>query len=450
MNSEHFRKLAKIALAAVLMAGMFLTGFVVHRNRLPPYELLTGLYRNINLRYAAYQFRTQRPGTWYPSQHEPSSQLTAERQARLRAVPYLQGYSRATGASGVIKHDEGHTSPGETLLLSAHGPEAYIIRMDGSKVHGWTKSLREVWPDYRESPADFDLNRAPGTSYWRSARMLPDGGIVALFDQIGIIRLDRASRLVWATRCRCHHALALDRDGSIYSFSNEITTIDKVRVMTDQLIRFTSDGKEARKLSLTEAFSRSAYASVLNRAFDFVRANGEPDLLHANSIQLSWDSVTSASASRALVSIPTADTVADIDLSNSVVVWALSNLWSFQHDPRWLDNGNLLVFDNGRGKVPPVSRVLEVDPRTQRLIWSFEATSGHPFFTAIAGGSQRLPNGNTLIVESARGRVFEVTQNGRVVWEYLNPHRAGQNGELIATIYEATRFVPVAAVNKVQ
>ena len=35
-------------------------------------------------------------------------------------------------------------------------------------------------------------------------------------------------------------------------------------------------------------------------------------------------------------------------------------------------------------------------------------------------GAQRLPNGNTLITESDAGRVFEVTEGGDIVWEFVN------------------------------
>ena len=37
------------------------------------------------------------------------------------------------------------------------------------------------------------------------------------------------------------------------------------------------------------------------------------------------------------------------------------------------------------------------------------------------GGVQRLPNGNTLLCESLNGRVFEVTADGEIVWDYICP-----------------------------
>jgi hypothetical protein len=37
------------------------------------------------------------------------------------------------------------------------------------------------------------------------------------------------------------------------------------------------------------------------------------------------------------------------------------------------------------------------------------------------GSAQRLPNGNTLITEASFGRFFEVTKEGEIVWDYVNP-----------------------------
>jgi len=36
--------------------------------------------------------------------------------------------------------------------------------------------------------------------------------------------------------------------------------------------------------------------------------------------------------------------------------------------------------------------------------------------------AERLPNGNTLICEGAPGRIFEVTPDSHIVWEYMNPY----------------------------
>ena len=64
------------------------------------------------------------------------------------------------------------------------------------------------------------------------------------------------------------------------------------------------------------------------------------------------------------------------------------------------------------------------------------------FYSHFKGAAQRLPNGNTLITESTRGRAVEVTPAGEIVWEFYNPHRAGENGELVANLCELVRLGP--------
>ena len=49
----------------------------------------------------------------------------------------------------------------------------------------------------------------------------------------------------------------------------------------------------------------------------------------------------------------------------------------------------------------------------QEIIWQHPANRPQDVW--------QLPNGNMLVTESQDGRLFEVTLDGRVVWEYLNP-----------------------------
>ena len=73
----------------------------------------------------------------------------------------------------------------------------------------------------------------------------------------------------------------------------------------------------------------------------------------------------------------------------------------------------------------PYSRVVEIDPATCEVVWSYEKMPPLAFFSPIIPNAQRLWNGNTLINEGATGRLFEVTSQGEVVWEYINPYFCG-------------------------
>ena len=94
-----------------------------------------------------------------------------------------------------------------------------------------------------------------------------------------------------------------------------------------------------------------------------------------------------------------------------------------QHDFQRLENGNYMVFCNlppGRGGGQG-SKVLEFDPRTKEPVWEYQGTPKYTFASPFISGAQRLKNGNTLICEGQWGRIFEVTPQKEVVWEYISP-----------------------------
>jgi len=129
---------------------------------------------------------------------------------------------------------------------------------------------------------------------------------------------------------------------------------------------------------------------------------------------------------------------------------------SGQHDAHIIAEGlpgagNLIVFDNqGSAGYPPVeiratSRVLEINPTTQEVIWEYKGSlsgnSDRSFFSSYISSARRLPNGNTLINEGMNGRFFQVTPSGEIVWEYVNPYlgktKAGEQKTFNNTVYRA-------------
>jgi len=93
---------------------------------------------------------------------------------------------------------------------------------------------------------------------------------------------------------------------------------------------------------------------------------------------------------------------------------------------RPLENGNILVFDNGihgHGVHFPFSRIVEINPNNNQMVWGYRDKDNEntPFYGSFMSSCQRLPNGNTLIAEADNGRIFEVNTDGEIVWEFLNP-----------------------------
>lgn len=113
----------------------------------------------------------------------------------------------------------------------------------------------------------------------------------------------------------------------------------------------------------------------------------------------------------------------------------------YQHDPTWIVGGDgdlsLLLFNNGGGRPggESFSEVLELrlpfEPGTgftrqagrpygpREPVWTY--ADPEDFFGSFISGAQRLATGNTLICSGPKGRLFEVTPAGEIVWDFWNP-----------------------------
>jgi len=157
--------------------------------------------------------------------------------------------------------------------------------------------------------------------------------------------------------------------------------------------------------------------------------------MHGNSIDIDLDS-------NILISNRRSSEVMKIDRNNGDVIWYFGgpnnefsitndpyNGFSRQHDVRRIENGNILLFDNGNDHDPPISRAVEYEidesEKTADLVWDFSHPEG---YLGLAMGSvQRLPNNNTLINWGSlldQGAVItEVDYDKNIVLEiqYPNP-----------------------------
>lgn len=111
-----------------------------------------------------------------------------------------------------------------------------------------------------------------------------------------------------------------------------------------------------------------------------------------------------------------------------------------QHDPTLTAEGKLMVFDNIWKD--GASSVTVFDPISRKVEWHFRGSRDNPFYSRSCGTARQLANGNTLVTESDAGRAFEVTPAQEIVWEFYNPHRAGDDDEFIATLFELVRLRP--------
>jgi len=424
-------------LALVLLLVAFCAGYLTHRNELIPLSLREYLNDLLKEKTGPPPQETAAPvGWWHTVEGQPPPRTVEEMDEALLALGYLSGTTPAPGSADITIYDSERASAGLNLYVSGHAPEAALMDMDGHVLHTWHHDLYDIWPDFEKPKGKYR-----GDEFWRRAYLLPNGDLLAIHDYIALVRLDKDSNIVWARRVRHHHDLDVSPDGLIYALKAETKVLPRINdedipIVEDFVSVLDPDGNEVRAVSILEAFENSSYRCLLDNMPRY------GDLFHTNTVEVLDGAHADRSAifakGNVLVSILKLDTIAILDMEQERIVWAMTGLWRRQHQPTLLPSGNMLVFDN-RGH-DGRSKVIEFDPLTQQVAWTYSDGPETPFFSLLCGSCQRLPNGNTLITESDRGRAFEVTPDNTIVWEFYNPHRAGEQNELIATLFELTRL----------
>ena len=181
----------------------------------------------------------------------------------------------------------------------------------------------------------------------------------------------------------------------------------------------------------------------LNR---FSPATPEGDWLHVNSIApLPENKWFDAGDERfrpgnILVNARNIDMMYIVDKETREITWEATHSYkggmAHSHEPEMIEKGlpgegNIIVFDNGlfhrNSAHSGQTFIIELNPVTKEIVWMYE-TEGYAnikFFSKTMGSQRRLPNGNTFIAEDNTGRLFQVTPDGEIVWEYVN--RGGTN-----------------------
>lgn len=404
---------------------------------------------------------------------EPSSTAVASEQAsnreiqQLEALGYLGGHHGAPTQTGVLRYDETRAFPGLNFYVSAHGPEAILMAMDGSVLHRWSYDFGSEWRE-----AHFG-ELASSLLAWTRARLQPNGDVLAIHSGLGLVKVDSKSNLLWHYEGKAHHDLDVLEDGVIYVLTREARIIPRIhptKPSQDDFITVLSpEGVEEQRVSILRSIERSRFRELL----ELLPPHG--DLFHANAVKVLdgrfEERLPAFRRGNVLVSLLMLSAIVVVDMERKEVVWVLRNGFEYQHNPTVLNNGNLLLFDNLGPRVRARraagrrsnrrnlwlslasteqqhrqtaweigSAVLEIDPVSRNTVWSYLGSAKQPFYSGTLGTAHRLANGNTLITESEFGRAFEVTEAGEIVWEFVNPHRWPVDPEKTAVIYDLQRL----------
>lgn len=347
---------------------------------------------------------------------EPAPAPQAKKRELLEALGYLASEPKHA-QSGARLLDPDLVFPGWNLYVTQNGQEARLMSLRGETLHVWQVPKGET-----------ESGELPLPPWWRTVRPLPNGDLLAQTDFGSLARLDRDSNVIWVYPGITHHDFDVREDGRILVLTMEDEAHRELpgAMSFDYIVELDPDGHELRRVSVLQAILDGGQQEMLAELRNYVReAEGVAriDPLHTNSVQVLKGGLESTvpafRSGNLLISLPMIGRVAVVDFQAGRVVWSLAGSFRYQHDPKILPNGHLLLFDNrGLGER---SRVLEIDPRTGDELWSYGEEKDERFYSACCGRVHRLPNGNTLIVDSKKGRAFEVDPEGTRAWEFLSP-----------------------------
>ncbi|WP_045880329.1 arylsulfotransferase family protein [Pseudofrankia sp. DC12] len=345
----------------------------------------------------------------------------------------------------------------EVLLLyspSASYPEpvACLTDRDGRLVHAWSNATGQ--PDPVDDPPSYLRG-------WNHVELGPDGSLYAIVPLHAVLKLRPDSSLAWSAPVPAHHDLDVAADGRVHVLTEQPRLIPApggpYLLLDNQITVLEAGGRPVEQHSLYDLLAtvdhlrglvhdelaRRARATVGcadlhrlagRRGREVSRAlrdqPGSPcDVLHANTLEIVpahpaglWDD------GDVLVAVRELDLIAVVSPRAGAVRW----WWgpgelSGPHQPSALPGGSVLVFDNGRAARR--SRVLEIDPATGEIVFTYVADPPAALFTELAGGCQQLPSGTLLVTDAQHGRAIEISRDGSTLRELhiRTNHTAGGN-----------------------
>lgn len=329
---------------------------------------------------------------------------------------------RRRGA-GLIASNPHRSAGGYTLFAPQTGNGAvYLIDIDGAVVHQWNMPHRPGRDAVLLANGNLGYNGShPDSPDIYPAWPLWHGGAFR--------EVTPAGDVVWAHDDMAHHhdARWLANGNLLYTTAEPVPRDFAARIQGGSSQHDLPDGTIFG--DVVKEVNRQGEIVWLWRSWEHLDPAAYP--IHPFFDRYHWPLINSVAPTRdglVLMSLRTTSGVVAINKASGDIAWEIGHdMLAQQHAPEELPNGNFIVFDNGNfrpGISTPYSRVVEIDPRSKTIAWEYTDEMRPAFFSAYMGGAQRLANGNTFITESSFGRLFEVTPDSEVVWEYVIPYFA--------------------------
>jgi hypothetical protein len=316
---------------------------------------------------------------------------------------------------GLTYCDATKTFPGYTIFCSVRGHHATLLNQRGEVVHQW------------QHAEGIQHLRWLGNGHLLIQTLPPKdaGGAERIGGSAGaLIELDWDGNEVWVHRdVLMHHDYVRLANGNHLYLGWEKLPIE----VNAKVQGGFADPKDPQIMWGDVVNEIAPDGTLLRQWRSWEHLNPDEDRICPLESRKEWTHANSLALTRDgdwLISFRLTNTVAIVDAKTGAFKWKWGpEHLSHQHTATQLANGNILLFDNGchRRGAPSFSRVLEVNPNTNEIVWAHQDPTVLAFYSFMVSGCERLPNGNTLITEGASGRLFEITAEHETVWEYVSP-----------------------------
>ena len=347
----------------------------------------------------------------------------------------------------VTRYDPSKAFNGYTLFAPTFAKVAWLIDMQGRVCHRWEMEV---------PPASHGKLLPNGNLMWQGK------GPGSITDFVGsgseLVEVDWDGEKLWR-----YEEAGLNHDFLVLDNGNLIVNV-YVPIPADKVghIRGGIPGTELRGRMWSCCIKEITRAGEELWTFDLhEHLDLEHDVLCPLCPRHVWgfcNSLCRLPDGNILFTLRLLNDLAVLDPRKGEIVWRFGRdkELGHPHSCSVLPNGNFLLFDNGLHRVGAnpdlqisdisASRVIEIDPGTKEIVWQYIDPFAPDFYSAICSSAQRLPNGNTLICEATKGRLFEVTHDKEIVWEYRSPFLVTRpdywGWTLAKTIWDAQRYAP--------
>ena len=358
--------------------------------------------------------------------------------------PSIRVYNQVYNRSGVNIKQPQKIQPGMTLITSLWDwnnsgdleAGAKLINQNGQTLHSWQLNTSKLFPESKNH-----LGKLPQEIDYHGTYLFPNGDLLLNLEYVGTMRVNSCGELIWRLPEYTHHSISRAEDGTFWipaiygekrsgskQYPKGFPGLSGKKIWVERILHINENGKILKDINVIDLIFENDLKHYIPKYLRWV--SSPPDeIAHINDVEPLSSSMADQyplfEAGDLLVSLRRLNLVFVFDPVTLNVKWHTTKALVLQHDPDFIGDGWIGVFDNNtdptkRGTMLGGSRIVAIKPSTKEVEIKFPTSNSDPFYTFHRGKWQMLENGNMLLTEAAAGRIVEVAPDGSTVWEWIH------------------------------